>query len=100
MKGFVDSEQTLRLLPRLVLSVLFFLLPLTSEDQIDSTQLVSIGAGLALLVVAWEVFGSLERNTPLFESWSAPEFNDQQDEGVPILQPEDHRSYDTIDPNP
>jgi hypothetical protein len=75
----------------------FILLPLTSEEQVDSTQLVSIGAGLTLLVVAWEVFGSLERGVPLFESWGDPEVDEQQDEEVPIRHAEgDRHNYETF----
>lgn len=87
----------MRLLPRLALSLIFILLPITSEDQINSTQLVSIGAGLTLTVVAWEVFGSLETNVSLFESWSNREADEQEDEEVPIRQSEDDRqNYETF----
>jgi hypothetical protein len=75
------------------------MLPLASEEQIDSTQLVSIGAVLTLLVVAWEIFGSLERDAPLFESWSTPELDDEQDENVPIFQSDDRHHYQTFDEN-
>lgn len=76
---------------------MFILLPLTSEEQVNSTQLVSIGAGLTLFVVAWEIFGSLERGVCLFESWSDPEVDDQGDEEVPICHPEgDRHNYATF----
>lgn len=92
--------QTVRLLPRLILSFVFFLLPLTSEDQVSSTQIVSIGAGLMLFVGAWEIFGSLERGASLFESWNIPKVEDQEDEEVPIFQTQDgRRDYETFDDN-
>lgn len=79
---------------------MFFLLPLTSEDQVSSTQIVSIGAGLMLFVGAWEIFGSLERGASLFESWNIPKVEDQQDEEVPIFQAQDGgRDYETFDNN-
>ena len=56
------------------------MLPIASEDQINSTQLVTIGACLTLAVVSWEVYGSLERGIGLFESWSNREAEDQEDE--------------------
>ncbi|KAK5048173.1 hypothetical protein LTR84_005843 [Exophiala bonariae] len=68
-------------------------------NKIDSTQLVSIGAVLMLLVVAWEIFGSLERDAPLFESWNTPELDDDQDEDAPIFQSDDHRNYETFREN-
>ncbi|KIX02059.1 uncharacterized protein Z518_07998 [Rhinocladiella mackenziei CBS 650.93] len=69
-KGFLRFSKPVRLFPRLLVSITFVLLPLTSEEQLDATHLVSVGAGLMVLVVAWETVGSLEKDACLFESWN------------------------------
>ena len=62
----------LRVGPRLASTVVFALLPLTSEEQLDATMMVSAGAAISAFVVIWETFGGLEKDACIFESWKGP----------------------------
>ena len=77
-----------RLLPRLLVSIIFVLLPLTLEEQLNPTDLVSIGAGMMALMVAWETVGSLEKGAALFESWNASTDDESSDDDVEVLRRE------------
>lgn len=60
------------MLPRLFAAVIFALLPLASAARLNSTQLLSIAAGLLVFLVVWETVTGLERRALLFESWRGP----------------------------
>lgn len=62
-------RQQLRLLPRLLLAIMYVLVPLCSEEQLSTTSLVSLGAGASGFVVIWETIASLEKGACAFESW-------------------------------
>lgn len=55
--------------PRLAAAIILVLLPLSSEEHLDSTGLISIGAAISAFVVIWETVGSLEKGACVFESW-------------------------------
>lgn len=57
------------MLPRLFAAVIFALLPLAPPARLNSTQLLSIAAGLLVFLVVWETVAGLERRAALFESW-------------------------------
>lgn len=80
--------QPLRLLPRLLASIIFVLLPLASEDRLTATDLVSIGAVMMVVVVGWETVGSLEKGACFFESWNVTDA-DSSDEEADIRRRED-----------
>lgn len=81
-----------RLMPRCVAAIVFILLPLTSEAQISSTSLVVIGAVMTSLVVTWEIYGGLERDADMFESWTAPEEDcNEEGEADEALIPQSNR---------
>lgn len=61
--------QQLRLLPRLLVGIIYILLPLVPEEELSSTSLVSIGAGISGFAVIWETITSLEKGACAFESW-------------------------------
>ena len=67
-------------MPRCIAGIVFILLPLTSEAQISSPSLIIIGAVMTSLVVTWEIYGGLETGACMFESWTAPE-EDYDEEG-------------------
>jgi hypothetical protein len=75
----------MRLFPKLLVSVVFVLLPLAPEEQLSPTALVSIGAGMLVCVVAWELIGGLEKCAALFESWNLTA-DDSSDEDVVALR--------------
>lgn len=58
-----------RLAPRLLVAIIYALLPLVPEEELSSTSLVSIGAGISGFVVIWETVTSLEKGACAFESW-------------------------------
>ena len=57
------------------------LLPLSEEERIDSTSLISIGAAISAFVVIWETVGALEKDACLFESWRGELSDDAVDFG-------------------
>lgn len=61
-----------RIAPRLVVAAAFVLLPLVSEENLSTTSLISIGAGMTAFVVIWEAVGALDRTACWFEDWAAP----------------------------
>ena len=64
------SSQQVRLFPRLLAAAVYALLPLTSEEQLGATALVSTGAGISVFVVIWETVSSLESGcAKVVESW-------------------------------
>lgn len=58
------------MLPRLLFAMVLALLPLSSPARLNDTQLLSIAAGVLILIVCWETVTGLERDAELFESWS------------------------------
>ena len=58
------------MLPRLIISIIYALLPLASEETLGTTSLASIGAGMSAFAVLWETLGALEKGASAFESWS------------------------------
>ncbi|RVX69833.1 hypothetical protein B0A52_05667 [Exophiala mesophila] len=79
-KGLLRFSKSKRLMPRCIAGIVFILLPLTSEAQISSPSLIIIGAVMTSLVVTWEIYGGLETGACMFESWTAPE-EDYDEEG-------------------
>ena len=51
------------------MSLVYVLLPLADEENLSSTSLVSIGAGISGFVVIWEMLTGLEKGAGAFESW-------------------------------
>jgi hypothetical protein len=45
------------------------LLPLAHEESLSPTSLISIGAGISVFVVIWEMLTGLEKCAAPFESW-------------------------------
>lgn len=48
---------------------MYILLPLVPEEELSTTSLVSIGAGMSGFVVIWETVTALEKGACAFESW-------------------------------
>ena len=67
--GQLILGKQLRLLPRLLVSLIYVLLPLASNESLSSTALISTGAGISAFVVIWEMLTGLEKGAGAFESW-------------------------------
>lgn len=71
-KGQLYMTKQMRIAPRLAVALIFALLPLVDEEQLSTTSLISIGAGMTAFVVIWEAVGALDRTACWFEDWTAP----------------------------
>ena len=59
-RGILVLGKQLRLLPRLLASLIYVLLPLASEESLSPTALISTGAGISGFVVIWEMLTGLD----------------------------------------
>jgi hypothetical protein len=53
----------------LVVAVILVLLPITSPDELNPVQLLSIVMALFAFTVIWETVGGLQKGARIYEKW-------------------------------
>jgi len=64
---------------RLVVAIILVLLPITSPDQLNPVQLLSIVMALFSFTVIWETVGGLQKGAKVYEKWDGRNMPRQED---------------------
>jgi low temperature requirement protein LtrA len=67
--GCLIMPKAIRISMRLVMAVILVLLPITSTEQLNSVQLLSVVMALFAFVVVWETVGGLQKGARVYEKW-------------------------------
>jgi low temperature requirement protein LtrA len=67
--GCLIMPKTIRIGMRLIVAVILVLLPITSKDQLNPVQLLSIVMALFAFTVIWETVGGLQKGARIYEKW-------------------------------
>jgi low temperature requirement protein LtrA len=68
-KACLVMPKTVRIGMRLVVAIILVLLPITSTEQLNPVQLLSIVMALFAIVVIWETVGGLQKGARVYEKW-------------------------------
>jgi low temperature requirement protein LtrA len=74
--------KTVRIGMRLLVAIVLVLLPITSKEQLNPVQLLSIVMALFAFVVIWETVGGLQKGARVYEKWEGRNMPREEDSGV------------------
>ena len=83
----VMMPKWMRMAMRLIVGIIITLLPLTNDEDVRPTLLLSIIMALTVFVTVWETVSALQKNAGVFERWEGrnqplPELNNAGADGV------------------
>ena len=71
-----------RISMRLVVAIILVLLPITSKEQLNPVQLLSIVMALFASVVIWETVGGLQKGARVYEKWDGRNMPPEERHGL------------------
>jgi low temperature requirement protein LtrA len=74
--------KAVRISMRLVVAIILVLLPITSKEQLNPVQLLSIVMALFAFVVIWETVGGLQKGARVYEKWEGRNMPQEGDSGL------------------
>jgi low temperature requirement protein LtrA len=74
--------KTVRIGMRLAVAIVLVLLPITTKEQLNPVQLLSIVMALFAFVVIWETVGGLQNGARVYEKWEGRNMPREEDSGV------------------